>query len=539
MRPRFMFAIMALLGGVVAIAAEPELFRRPTASISVDQESVVKGTTVKVSWKGTNGTASLDNEAVELSGSKDVVITEAKTFTLKVVGKRRTATDSVKVEATDAVDPTPTPTPVPEPVEGFTLSAVGFGSAFGVDDVLSSASRDHELGAFLQSQNGTWATITDEVMAVSHPKAFDEWESVRVANKAEKPCVAWHNQGKLLKIESVAGKSKADILQLAKSAVPATDNAVVIRGKVRLLGLKPAQKGVKFAGPKVSAILKPLAADKCPSVNLRSQTLYLKNQTGGTCVLNTGAGLCEAAYYVAYGKENCPELSPYFLANLTDGYNGTWAKNCFDVMQQYGNMPFGDFEPYDRLPVNWKAKASKYKCLAVYGPPDSDSLGYIRAALNRGYQVACGISCGSGFDPDANNYISYERGAGRSVNHEIRVVAWDQEKGRFGIINSWGVWGDNGFAWLDAKFFTEDTDLWVVVAMAVPDSFKFFSPVTEAPAKHVTLEVPVTLAIEAAREPPKEDAATLPKESPCANGQCPSGNCGTSQGWYLGKRLGR
>jgi hypothetical protein len=38
--------------------------------------------------------------------------------------------------------------------------------------------------------------------------------------------------------------------------------------------------------------------------------------------------------------------------------------------------------------------------------------------------------------------------------HEIRVVAWDQEKKRFGIANSWGkAWGIDGFAWLDEKFF--------------------------------------------------------------------------------------
>ncbi|HPS25840.1 MAG TPA: hypothetical protein PLB28_09700, partial [Bacteroidales bacterium] len=76
-------------------------------------------------------------------------------------------------------------------------------------------------------------------------------------------------------------------------------------------------------------------------------------------------------------------------------------------------------------------------------------------ALNRGYIVCGGISVGSGFDPDENNYISYSRGAGRSINHEIRIVAWDQAKNRYGIINSWGHWGKNGdgFAWFENKFF--------------------------------------------------------------------------------------
>jgi hypothetical protein len=404
----------------------------------------------------------------------------------------------------------------------------------------------------------------------------------------------------VLAVETVAGKSKTELLAMAKAVVPATREKVVIRGKVRLLGLKPPKNGAKYAGPSVSAILKPLAADKCPSVDLSSQVLYYKDQVGGTCVLNALAGGCEAAIYTAYGKKNALELSPYFLANLTNGYNGTYASEAADMVQKYGNLPFGDMKPHANLPTGWKKKAANYKCLAVYGPPDSDSPGYIRAALHRGYIVCAGISCGSGFDPDANGYISYARGAGRSVNHEIRVVGWDKEKNRFKIANSWGKsWGVSGAAWLDAKFFDEDADLWVVVGVVANPAYEFYSPIgteeekeARAPAlnpkitasstqvtageqaivmwTNTTSTVLCTLngqtvATNGQQEVyPTKDATysiiaydrrgntqaawvridVLPAEtklsgevapfvektekdaSPCANGQCPSGNCG-------------
>lgn len=489
--------LLALLGGT-AIVAAPER-GKPSANIASTPETIVSGGSATITWSTENASKAVlasattsgktSTEVVELNGSKVVAPIESTAYriyakrgfrtTYAETGVDVTAADDATDDATPA--PEPTPTPSPTPVEGFSLSAIGFGSAFGVDDVLSSAARDHELGAFIASQNGTWTIAADEVMATDHPKAFDKWAEVLSKSGKQKPAVIWHNAGKVLRIDEVAGKSKADLLALAKSAVPETKNAVVIRGKVRSLGLNPAKKGAKYSGPSVSAILKPLAAKDCPSVDLSSQVLYYKNQAGGTCVLNAFSGACEAAIYCAYGKANALELSPYFLANLTNGYNGTYAADGAEMVQKYGNLPFGDMKPYAKLPAGWKIKAAKYKCLAVYGPPESDSVGYIRAALNRGYIVCAGISCGSGFDPDVDGYISYARGAGRSINHEIRVVGWDQAKNRFLIANSWGKsWGINGGAWLDAKFFEEDSDLWVVVGMVANPEYKFYSPVDNA-----------------------------------------------------------
>jgi len=109
------------------------------------------------------------------------------------------------------------------------LSAVGIGSAFDIDDTLSAASRDHEIGEFLKSQNGDWCLITDEILAEEHSSALDKWVAYLATTGKKKPAVIWHNQGKILGTDEVAGKTKAEILELAKSRVPATRSKVVIR----------------------------------------------------------------------------------------------------------------------------------------------------------------------------------------------------------------------------------------------------------------------------------------------------------------------
>jgi hypothetical protein len=492
---RFLLSLVMCFFACCTVFAEPPE-AKTTASISADPATIVAGGSATVTWSTANAkkvvlaSATISGETateeVETSGSKEVAPKESTMYRIYAKRGLRTVHADTGVDVTEAEDSTPAP------VEGFSLSAVGIGSAFEIDNALSAASRDHEIGAFLASQNGSWTIITDEVMSADHPKAFDKWVEVLAKSGKAKPAVIWHNQGKVLAIDEVKGKNKTDLLALAKAAVPTTKGCVVIRGKVHPLGLLPPKKGAKYSGKSVSAILKPLSAADCPSVNLSSQVLYYKDQTGGTCVLNAFSGACEAAIYCAYGKSNALELSPYFLANLTNGYNGTYAADAAEMVQKYGNLPFGDMQPYAKLPVGWKTKSAKYKCLAVYGPSDSDSPGYIRAALNRGYIALAGISCGSGFDPDANGYISYERGAGRSVNHEIRVVGWDQAKKRFLIANSWGKsWGLSGGAWLDEKFFVEDTDLWVVVGVVANPAYKFNTPI-EAKERQPVLNPKIT-----------------------------------------------
>jgi len=461
--------------------------RSPSASITVEPSTIQPGESATVEWQTSNASeVTLNGEQVAFSGSLEVSPTSSTTYKVLAYGRRRVAADSavLTVAADDpAPDPDPEPPPptpdppLPDPVDGFTLSAVGIGSAFNIDDALSAASRDHELGALLDSQNGGWLLIPDEVMQQPHPAVFDQWAKVLADSGKKAPAVIWHDQGKVLGIDEVAGKTKADILALAISRIPADDTQVVIRGQVRKLGLLPTPRGAEWKGPSVSAILKPLAAKDCPSVDLTSQCLFRKNQTGGTCVLNAFSSACEAAIHVSYGKKNALELSPYFLAYLTDGYNGTWASSAAKYVQQYGNLPFGAMRPYDRLPSGWKEKSANYKCLAVYGPPDRDPKGYLRAALNRGYVVVAALGVAGGFDTDSDGYISFARGGTSRVNHEILVTGWDRDKIRFKILNSWGKgWGQNGTAWLEDRFFDYDSDLWAVVGMTAAPDYEFHQP---------------------------------------------------------------
>jgi len=503
---------------------------RPTLTASVDKSVIHLGESFTVTYSTEYATSvqrdathwgwvvgQSDGIILPLSGSYTLTPTEVGEFTTTIRafrrnrdlnfderadGGRRSATKRLAVQVTPVPGPVP-PTPVPPepvpptppvppvppvpptpptpptPTPGFSLSAVGIGSAFGIDDPLSAASRDHELGAFLESQNGSWLLVSDEIMATAHPAAFDAWAKLVASSGKAKPAVVWHNAGRVLAIEEVAGKTAADLLAMAKAQTFSDNKSVVIRGKLRLLGLKPPPAGFRSALPSVTKILTPLAAEDCPSVDLSSQVLYQKAQVGGTCVLNTFAGACESAVYVAYGRANCREFSPSFLANLVDGWDGCYAYQAANAVQKYGNLPMSMMGPNTtRYPSGWQAIAAENKVLAVYGPPDRDYQGYLRAALHRGYIVCAGIGVGSGFDPDSNGYISYSRGGSSSINHEIRVIGWNQQERWYEIENSWGNWGigGRGRARLDPRFFDFDNDLWVVVALAAAPEYKFPVP---------------------------------------------------------------
>jgi hypothetical protein len=550
MRRLIALSITAVLLLSIGMGAAPRWPWSVKGTLTVDPPSIKLGEKSVLTWDCSKAARSvdLDGEEVALSGSREVTPTETTNYTLTIRGKRLSMATMATVTVIDGVpDPVPpepspdpqpdpeppAPTPTPDPVDGFSLSAVGFGSAFDVDSTLSAAARDKDIGELLRSQNGTWLVLTDEVMAVSHPKVFDDWVTLFNASGKKKPAVLFHDQGKVLSIEEVAGKTKLDILNLAKSVIPVSKDCVTIHGRIYRLGLKPEPLNAEKSALSVTKILNPIGEKECPFVDLSSQVRFIKDQVSGTCVLNSFAGACEAAVYTAYGAENCREFSPSFLANLTDGWNGTWGSEAAKMVQKYGNLFMDEMGPSQtRYPSNWKNIAEKNQVLALYGPPDSNPPGYIRAALNRGYIVCAGIAVGSGFDVDSSGFIG-TWGMGRSINHEIRVVGYNPENGRYKIANSWGIdWGNKGFAWLDGKFFSEDTDLWVIVAIEANPGYKFYAPLNpSATQSKQVLQVPVEAVIKASKElnlssnapivaPRKNNNMTRKTGTNCASGSC-------------------
>ncbi|MEN6405525.1 MAG: C1 family peptidase [Thermoguttaceae bacterium] len=377
-----------------------------------------------------------------------------------------------------------------------TLSAVGVGSSFSASTSLSKAAKSHDLKLFLESQNGDWTVIDPLMLETNHPEAFDQWVKVLAGSGKSQPAVIWYQraagQVTILSVDQLSdATTEADLLKLAKSYVPETKGFVTVKGKKYPLGLKPAPKGKKATiGGKpvrsVSEVLTPLAeADYPVGIDLRTQFQYVKDQGNyGTCVLNATCAAYEAACFRMFGAKNSVEFSPNFLAVRTDGWNGTWASDALDVLMNTGVVPMADQPNYShRLPVGWKKTASQYKALGVYGPPEKNTVGYVAAALSKGYPVLVGISVGNGFEPDRDGFITYARGAGRGVNHEVVVAGGfivHEGKRFWRMKNSWGAdWGQfgDGTAYLEDKFLDDgDNDFWVIVVPSAAESYHFNQP---------------------------------------------------------------
>ncbi|MCE5301830.1 MAG: C1 family peptidase [Planctomycetaceae bacterium] len=380
------------------------------------------------------------------------------------------------------------------------LSAVGVGSSFSASTSLSKAAKSHDLKLFLESQNGDWTVIDPLMLKEKHPDSLDRWVKILVDRGTPQPAVIWYqkNAGKVhvLSVDPLSdATTEADLLKLAKSHVPETKGYVTIKGRQFSLGLNAAPKNKKprIGGKPVRSVseaLTPLAeADYPIGVDLLTQFQYVKDQGNyGTCVLNATCAAYEAACYRTFGAKNSIEFSPSFLAVRTNGWNGTWAADALDVLMNTGVVSMAAQPNYShRLPIGWKQTASQHKALGVYGPPDSNTIGYVAAALAKGLPVLVGISVGNGFEPDHDGFITYARGAGRSVNHEVVVVGgFVQHDGKrfWRMKNSWGAdWGPfgDGTAYLEDKFLDDgDNDFWVIVVPSAAESYQFDSPTAAA-----------------------------------------------------------
>jgi hypothetical protein len=505
--------ILALLAcaAIAAVAAGPIVndSQRPViVSFTASPSTISPGDSSTLRWQVENADAVTINGQAELNAdgspalasSVSISPPSSSTYTLVASRGRRCACQrcsqgsSVQSQITVTVaTPNPNPAPTP-PYFDVGLSAVGIGEAFTLSATLSAAARSHDLAGFLAAQNGTWLEISPEVLAAPHPAALDGWAAAWTASGKPQPGVIWYSTvgGKtsILGIDAVApGATAADLLQLARSHLPTPIARVKIKGKWHGLGYKKspyprvlrANSGLKS----VQNVLTPLTPDQYPqNVDLRTQFQYVKDQgQEGTCYAQAPTSLFEAASYVAYGPKNSTEFSPNFLAAITDGVNGGMAGDVLQALMTTGVVPMSAQPDYVHTPpAGYQQLAASYQALAVYGPPESNSTGYVAAALARGYPVTVGISVGNGFNPDADGYITYAQGAGSQVNHEVVICGgWVQHNGQnfVRMKNSWGAdWGTfgDGTCFLEDKFLADDTDLWVIVVASAAPTYQFDAP---------------------------------------------------------------
>lgn len=169
----------------------------------------------------------------------------------------------------------------------------------------------------------------------------------------------------------------------------------------------------------------------------------------------------------------CPELSPlyaYLLARFQHGGEnedvGTYLRSGAQALKKFGAAA-EEAWPFDEAKINvqpnLRALHDGYdrKKLSGYYRIDSSDPNDVRRAIAAGHPVAAGWQITQAFvDWNGKGVIGRQRGD-IVGGHAMAVVSYAAD-GTFRLANSWGDWGDRGFAVVDADFIASGDDVWAV-----------------------------------------------------------------------------
>ena len=167
--------------------------------------------------------------------------------------------------------------------------------------------------------------------------------------------------------------------------------------------------------------------------------------------------------YTINGAPNPKTLfSPAFVYNQINGGkdNGSNIAEAMSLIVSRGaitldQMPY-DVSNYTRQPTMEHFQlASKYKAKEFLKLRYSDP-SEIKAQLAQGRPVVVGILIDNSFNELRGKTI-YSSASGQSLGgHAITIVGYNDSTNAFKFQNSWGNrWGDNGFGYIDYKFFSK------------------------------------------------------------------------------------
>jgi GNAT superfamily N-acetyltransferase len=151
-----------------------------------------------------------------------------------------------------------------------------------------------------------------------------------------------------------------------------------------------------------------------------------------------------------------------------DPATGTWGSTRFRVGRGWGAVPESEW-PYPKSTDPWPpteppgldAKAKQYRILFYQRVTNSYEC---KLALPRHNLVVASFEITKQWD-DANGGVIEVPAEGAEIigSHAIRIVGYDDAKGRFTFANSWGTtWGDKGYGYLPYEFFDQELiEAWV------------------------------------------------------------------------------
>lgn len=141
---------------------------------------------------------------------------------------------------------------------------------------------------------------------------------------------------------------------------------------------------------------------------------------------------------------------------------GTSFDAAFKVLEERGvatlaDCPYENFTDCDYNPENNKSKAANYKIASRR--KINLSAKEIKSYLSMGKLVIFAANVGTNFDKYKGGVFSLDGPDSDAAGHAMTICGYDDNmgpNGAFKVINSYGSnWGDNGFIWIDQKFFCE------------------------------------------------------------------------------------
>ncbi|GGH77051.1 MAG: peptidase C1 [Bacteroidetes bacterium] len=153
-------------------------------------------------------------------------------------------------------------------------------------------------------------------------------------------------------------------------------------------------------------------------------------------------------------------FSPAFIYNqISDNcYSGSNLREALELMRRSGVAPMTSF-PYDdedcsKIPGNSIKVEAKAYVIGGWKRVEYRNEGQMKTFLVHGKPVVVGLETDTWFDnlSDGEVYrVSSNRYTG---GHAVVVIGYDDRRGAYKILNSWGEdWGENGYGWIAYELF--------------------------------------------------------------------------------------
>lgn len=186
--------------------------------------------------------------------------------------------------------------------------------------------------------------------------------------------------------------------------------------------------------------------------------------TQGSCVgWAVGYGL--KSYQEAIERRTKPSASttysPSYIYNQIRAGScagGSSIQDALGLVRRQGIASMQDF-PYDArncsaMPSDEVRRRARPQAIADWRRVDINDRVEVKSQLNAGFPVVIGMDIDQGFESLGHGQI-YTGPSGKDLGgHAMVVVGYDDNKGAYKVLNSWGTtWGTGGYGWISYEAF--------------------------------------------------------------------------------------